>query len=334
MSTLTKCGLWLLAAAALAPGPLAAQLTINLQGAPPSTPVSAIVGGAKQVIGQTGAGGSVVLNANAMNIGKGTRVDVKVKTQGGQSEVVLVPAGEVDPDCQDPQRRNDPDCRVVGYLTWGQTAAVTLSLGGAVPTMTSTAPAAVTTPGKLRLGVTLDVNWYHGFSSVVGDQPDIQTATGDDTPIGGGAFLEWQPTPRPWYVGLGVRYNRHAVTQTFASGNPLIPTATSGRVSALFVDSYAGVQLPWKNTTITFAGGATLSYDHLDLTSEYGSVSRTENRTHTGFKANFGTGLVLPLSGGFSARFGLDYTTAFQGGDADAHLRFGGGLQYRLRARF
>lgn len=236
--------------------------------------------------------------------------------------MVFIPEGETDPDCNDPQRRNDPGCAVIGTFGWGETTALTIGLGGSTPVFQSAGPAATTHPGRLKFGVTLDYNWYHGFSSVVGDQPDIQTFSGDDTPFGGGVFVEVSPRANaPYFIGTALRYNRHRVSQTYGSNNPLIPGSVTGSVDAFFVDVYGGVSIPMRNTTVNLLGGGVISYDVFDFTSSWDGGSEEDTRTHTGFMGRFGGNVATPLTGSTCAILGADYTTAFQSGDADAHGR-------------
>lgn len=314
------------------PVPVRAQdaLTITLQGAPAATPVSAVINGAKQVVGQTDAGGKVILNTAAMNIGKGTRVNVRVGSQGGQPEVVLVPQGQTDPDCNDPQRRNDPDCRLVGWFNWGQTAAVTLTLGGAAPVFSTGGAVTAGQPGGVTVGVTGDFNWYHSWTDVVGNQPGITGSTGQKTPFGGGAFVQYSPGfGSRWTVGAGVRYNSQTFGQTFSGSNPLLPTRTSGTVDAWFFDAYGGFVIPMRTVTINLVGGGTFAYDVAEFLSHYGDLAQEERRTHTGFMSRFGAVAEFPVSGPLGFVGGVDYTTGFRGGDADAHARISAGLRWQ-----
>lgn len=193
-----------------------------------------------------------------------------------------------------------------------------------------TTPGSRLNPGRFSVGVSLDAGYYWHFKDAVGSQQHIVDYSSNELTLGVGGSLEWTPLDRLTF-GVGVHYNPHTFDQQFNSPDPLAPTSVSGTVHSWMVDGYVAPQVHLGPLKVGIPFGMTWANDTARLREEFlGGVQERIERDLQTWKARTGVQLDVPMSGGFTARVGLDLISSFkhQDADANARVRFGTWFQF------
>lgn len=314
-----------------------AQESLNLsvlnQGKPPPdpVPVSAVIDGEKVALATTSSAGTATIDFDLLNLGKGTPVGVHLVDCDGETEIILLPPGEVNEACD--RAREDPSCtcRRLGVILWGETPAaiVRLENGGSLDV-----------PATDRAGTDGDGNFRLGFEGTWAKFSNLED-TGcvgaldcevDDSALGGGLFLEWDPVDDlPFYVGVQGGLTTFSVNQVL----------TGGGTNDVDFDVYSaglsgGVRLPFSTSGLAarFHAGPRYLWNRGDATTTFGTDVETESRSEDGLRVAAGAGLDYIPRARFGFRLGYTFITGDEG-DADqqhalglaAVLLFGGGAR-------
>jgi hypothetical protein len=186
--------------------------------------------------------------------------------------------------------------------------------------------------GEWIVGAGIDENWYQDFAHTAGDQANIETFTGKQTTPGWGVELGYSLAA--WRFWMCRHVNRLHFTQQYTRGS--LYSHIDGDLHGSFYDFRVErrVELRW-NTYVEVFGGLTFAYDKLELTPVTPTgipVSEILRDLET-WKTNVGVAIERPLSRDFGWRAGFTYTGAGKSGDADANLRLGAGITYKLPVR-
>lgn len=319
--------------------PVGAQESLNLsvlnQGKAPPGPVqvSAVVEGEKVALATTSSTGTASLDFDLLNLGKGTPVGVHLVNCDGETEIILLPPGEVSDECD--RAREDPNCscRRLGVIAWGETSTATVRLenGGSlnVPDPPEQVGMDIDRYRELlRIGVGAT---YSTFSNL--EDTGCFGAAGcevDDSALGGKVFLEWDPIDRlPLYVGLQGGYTSVSVDQVLSGGG-----TNEVDLDIYSAGLYGGVRLPLSTGIgARFHFGPRYLWNRGNITTTFGTDVETESRSDDGLRFSAGAGLdFVPRSRSFGLRLGYTYTNGDED-DADqnhalglaAFLLFGGG---------
>jgi hypothetical protein len=350
------------------PAALSAQLTITLRGAPAGTPVTVMSNGQRRYIGASDARGNVVVKENAINGGKGTRVNVKVVTNGNP-EVILARADSTE-TCDNERRyaatRDRPECTDAGTFVLGETSSVTVTFPGlgvpvglevvrttpAAPTTPATpaTPAAQTTPAtpatlapleygivkptKFGVGLQVGYNHFYDFTRIAGMQNRITRATGDDQVMSYGLSLEYRPGwklgNRELRLGGSISMTKQKFGQIYLPGTELDADSTRGYVKGYFFNSHLDFDFLRRSRLRFYCGGGpSLALNRLNINSAYADSWQTVNRSYTGLQGNFRVGGAFDLSN----RHTLGVIAGLQRGnseDADAHRLIHVRYQYQF----
>jgi hypothetical protein len=189
-------------------------------------------------------------------------------------------------------------------------------------------------PGKFRLGLGVDWNYFPSFSSTVGDQPNIKTFSGDNSKAGFGGFLEYQPVLRqPLLFGVGAHYTELRYKQAFNVIDPSLPDRVRGTVHGANLNLYAGYAVAEGAVGLKGFFGLMWAFDHSCYRSYYGPTRIEDTRNLLGLKANIGGALDFPVFRGFDGRLNLNLTTPFRR-DADTELQIGLGVTHLVHIPF
>ena len=326
--------------------PLGAQESLDLsilnEGQIPPQPVtiSTVEDGEKRTLA-TSTDGTATIDFDLLNVGKGTPVGVHLVNCDGETEIVLLPPGEVSDECD--RAREDPDCscRRLGVIPWGETSTVTVHLenGGSLETPDTPDAAdrpdargepaggpgttvGATGPGRFGGGVT-----YASFPNL--EDTGCVGTTGcevDDSGIGGGVFLEYDlPLDLPVFVGVRGGYTSASVSQTFAGG--ATQDVDLGVISA---GLYGGVRLPvadrfgWR-----VFGGPRWLWNDGDFRLQLPDNLLTGSRSEGGLRFALGTGFDFPLGDRVGARVGYSFVDGDED-DADRQHEFEFGITYNF----
>lgn len=318
--------------------PVGAQESLNLsvlnQGKAPPDPVqvSAVVDGEKVALATTSSTGTATIDFDLLNLGKGTPVGVHLVNCDGETEIILLPPGEVSEACD--LAREDPNCscRRLGVILWGETPTATVRLenGGSLEVPDGSARVGMNGDGyyrPLRLGI--GGTWAK-FSNLedTGCVGALDCGV-DDSAIGGNAFLEWDPVPRlPFYLGLQGGFTSVSVNQALGGGgtNDVDLDVYSAGLSG-------GLRLPLSASGLgaRFHVGPRYLWNSADITTTFGTDVETESRSENGLRIAAGAGLEYGLRQ-LGLRLGYTFITGDED-DADqqhelglaAFLLFGGG---------
>lgn len=326
--------------------PLGAQESLDLsilnEGKIPPQPVtiSTVEDGEKRTLA-TSSNGTATIDFDLLNVGKGTPVGVHLVNCDGETEIVLLPPGEVSDSCD--RAREDPDCscRRLGVIPWGETSTVTVHLenGGSleIPDTPDRAdrPDARGEPGA-GPGTTYGTGdpWRIGVGVTYGAFPNLEdrgcsgtTACDvDDSGIGGGIFIERDlPFDLPVFVGLRGGYTSTSVSQTFSSGD-----SQDIDLGVTSVGAYGGFYLPvGENLRWRGFGGPWWLWNDGDLDFTVGSETFTGSRSESGLRFAVGTGFDLLLGDRTGARIGYSFINGDED-DADQQHQFELGVTYNF----
>jgi len=317
--------------------PVDAQESLNLsvlnqgKATPDPVPVSAVIGGEKVALATTSSTGTATIDFDLLNLGKGTPVGVHLVDCDGETEIILLPPGEVSEACD--RAREDPNCtcRRIGVILWGETLTATVRLenGGSLHVPDPPDRVGMDGVGSFRLG--LEGTWAK-FSNLedTGCVGAIDCEV-DDSALGGGLFLEWDPVAHlPFYVGGRGGFTTFSVNQTLAGGG-----TNDVEIDVYSAGLYGGVQLPFSTSGLAarFHAGPRYLWNRGDATTTFGTDVETESRSEDGLRIAVGAGLdYAPRARSFGLRLGYTFITGDEG-DADqqhalglaAVLLFGGG---------
>ena len=318
----------LLAAAGLMIRPAVAQsqgkpLTIRLSGVSGGLPISTVVNGQRQPLGQLLAGSGTVVRTDRL-VGKNQRVDVKVDTRDGQQQVLLVSG--LDPECEDTPRRDEEGCKPIGGFVLDETSEISILGGptgwsfgtapGGVVSVSSRAPRAASSGLARRtfqFGLQGGYTKFFNFANGVRNQPGLNTSQADQSPFALGAHVTARPFALPLGLELAGYTVNHNFRQTFQNRSPVI-----GKVRGYFLQTNAYALLPAGRGTFMLGGG--LAYALNQLLARDTSGLQLASRTHHGLKANAQLVYNFPLGGGFGCGAGVQYVHPLRGGDMDAHF--------------
>lgn len=297
-----------------APSFLAAQdeqpvLTINLGSGASQQTVSASTGGARKALGVAKPGAPFKLDMNALNIGKGKRVNVV--SQGDQ--LLLVPDGTTDAGCESAAATGQGEqCRKLGAVAWGKSAMIGLNLVNGLIAMQG----GFGLP-RFTVGVGYGVQSYNKLGDVGCDMnaiPGLTACTPDKSGNGIAAFIEYNLLA---YLIIGLAYHSsgYMVHQTF--GQQTIDHDVS--VSAF--DGYFQFRPLRLGGPVSPYGS--LGWSFLDNSSDlFGSGgSVLDSRSESGLRFFGGAGLDFRLGNRFGLRAGAEYRSGGSG-DADTHIGF------------
>lgn len=340
----TTIGMGMTALAALAglPPTAAAQepldLTVLNQG---KVQVSAVVDGEKEKIAETDDDGRATLPSDLLNLGKGTRVAVKLATCEGGTDVVLVPEGEPDLACDRARGEDDCDCERLGVIAWGETPSVTIEASRTGATMTtgdaaagsgssgvaSAGAGAIDGSPRFRLGVDFGGAYWSEMEDAVCGRMDLGACETDEISFVLNPYVEVRPSPLPLYLGAGGFYSSLSYTQEL--GDPEDPTRAEGDLDATGADLFVRGFLPPEGSLSPWVmGGTTWLQNDLTITTTFpGGETETEERDESGFRLLAGVGLDWNLTGSLWGRAGLKYRGG-GGDDADRDFSFGLGLGF------
>lgn len=322
--------------------PLGAQESLDLsilnEGKIPPQPVtiSTVEDGEKRTLA-TSTDGTATIDFDLLNVGKGTPVGVHLVNCDGETEIVLLPPGEVSDECD--RAREDPDCgcRRLGVIPWGETPAVTVHLENGGSLEVPDTPDVADRPGaegQPRGGQPTTTGyrdpWRFGVGVTYASFPNLEDtgcvgAAGcevDDSGIGGGVFLEYDIAPElPIFVGLRGGYTSTSVNQTFSSG-----ATQDVDLSVFSAGVYGGLRLPvgdrfgWR-----VFGGPRWLWNDADVSFGLGTDLVTESRSESGLRFALGTGFDFPLGDRTGARIGYSFVDGDEG-DADRQHEFEFGI--------
>lgn len=299
--------------------PLGAQqrletLTVSL----PTTTLSAADvelshGNRREVIGQVLAARPLQLDMNAVNIGKGQRVDLTL--QGGK--VVLIPAGVTDSECQAANR--DPliaDCRRVEVLTWGTSASYGLTAIDGVLSL-------IDRPLGPRFSLGAEYSGYNfnRLDAVACDLEAIPALTGCEATSSGSGLGIYGEFALDRHFGLGARIARtsYQVEQHYGA------TPVNHDVTLTMFDLYSS----WRPMTRgPFEPFAQIGMSYWDNADEFGN-DEFDPRGEAGLRLFGSIGADLRLRNPISLRGSVGYGS---GGsrDADSHFRYSFGGHFNF----
>ena len=182
---------------------------------------------------------------------------------------------------------------------------------------------------KWRVGVGVEYAYYQNFPQVARDQVNLTGFTGGKgtTGIGGSIGVDWNR----WSCDVSGHKNSLTYEQTYRVVAVNMPIKSMGWLDGYFGDASCGRRWPvWRADVVTFAG-ATMAVDRLRFDDTFGNgLVVPGSRSLENWKTNIGVAFDIPVTDHFRTRLSITQTTAFDSHDADAHTRFGVGLQYRF----
>lgn len=288
----------------LTPALLSAQggevLTISLGGGGDRAAGAEVLlsnGASRTSVARVTGGSPLNLAMAAVNIGKGQRVAVKV----AGDKVVLVPEGTMDTGCARATRSED-ECRPVGVVTWGESAAIDLTWKSG---QLASADALL---HRFRLGADYTLATFNRLDDIACSDaiPGLTGCESDNKGRGVGLYAEYALLD--WF-SVGARYARsgYEVTQQYGG------TTRHHDLTVSMLDFYGRGELamgtirPWGLMGMSW-------FDNED------EIDDDEGRSESGLRVIIGGGLDVDLHRRFGARAGMRYAG---GGSNDADTHWG-----------
>lgn len=289
--------------------------------------ISAMINGIKTPLGTTNASGQITIDANDLNITKGTTVTVWIKTcEDGTVQVIMVPAGE-EGECTEEgaQAGEDCGCRRAGVIVWGD-GPVTIDVG--TNTLRQIRTEEAVTDGEdhsfadLQIGAMFDYSWFYQLEDTVCGRPGVVSCDTDNGVPGVGGYLDYQFGRTNFGVSLEAHYAKLDAESTTEDGIRTTFDVNSWQFqSALVYNVPLRPRFGWY-----IRSGYALMYNEGDASSD----AETENRSETGSRWLAGTGFHWPIGQNWCARTGFDLTTGFDSEDADTNGRWSLAVGYRM----
>lgn len=296
------------------------QLDLNIlnEGKPPAEPVtvSAIQDGEKIELATTNSAGTASIDFDLLNLGKSTPVDVVVINCEGETEVILLPPGQVSEECD--RARDDPDCDCarIGTIYWGETSSATIRIDqGGVTLETGEGAASQPTAGGpgIRIGGGGTWSTFPQLEDTGCSQTGITGCEVDDSSIGPYVSVEWTPN---WSVpvGIGFRgdYKSVSVSQSFTGAG--LPATSVTDLDIWSFGAYLFFDLLFGSRTLLRPElGLLNAWNSATITSEYPGGPVSEDRSESGIRATIGLSIQHQISSHFDIRAGYRFTN----GDTD-----------------
>lgn len=294
------------------------DLSILNEGKPPPQPVtvSAIQNGEKVELATTNSAGEAAIDFNLLNLGKSTPVDVIVINCDGETQVILLPPGEVSEECEKAAENPDCECARIGTILWGDTRTATIRIDqGGITLETGEVVGAAPTAGGSGIRIGAGATWttFGQLEDTGCSQTGITGCEVDDSSVG--PYLTFEYTPN-WGIplGLGLRgdYKKVSVSQTFSGAG--LPTSSHTDLDVLSAAAYLYLELALGGrTSLRPELGILNAWNSGTTTSEYASGPVSESRSESGIRGMVGLALQYDFSHTWDGRVGVRYIN----GDSD-----------------
>lgn len=285
--------------------------------------VSAIINGGKQVVATTGSSGRITLDTSLLNIGKGTEVAVWIKTcEDGEVEVILVPEGE-EGGCveQGAEVGEGCGCRRAGIILWGE-GPVTIDVGTGTVSQVTTGPSSAVS--GLSLGASFDLRQMFNLEDVVGLVPGGSDASATSWAPGFGLNLEYK-LGRMFSLGLEGGYGSMDTELRLPEGLQIGDLRYYEFGGNLKIGPPDVGQVIWPYVIF----GLYRTWNKADFTLG----NQTEYSLHKTRRDGLGAGFDYRVRPNLDLRVEGLYSSTFEDDDADEHIRWKFGLNYRPFAR-
>jgi Outer membrane protein beta-barrel domain len=303
----------------------AEPLTIHVTSVTSAQLVSSIAG-VRQDLGAILATVPHVVPADAINVGKGKRLDVLVDhpvlDTATINDVIVLSDGS-DPECGNMQSgvvqqiTNQParrSCQKLGTLTWGETSDLFLARS----TSGNWSMKTRTVPRTLTLGAQVSYNQFNKLENIGCDptaNPGMTSCGASSNKVGFDLFAEYH-VGNVLRVGATYGHTTYQVHQMYGG------TTLDHNVRVQSYGGYLQVRHGWG--MLTPYGVVGLNY--LDNSSDI--LQGTDilgHHSESGWRKGCGAGLDWGVSPRVGWRVGVGYQWG-GGGDADSHLRYVTGL--------
>jgi hypothetical protein len=294
------------------------DLSILNEGKPPAQPVtvSAMQDGEKIELATTNSAGTAAIDFDLLNLGKSTPVDVVVINCDGETEVILLPPGEVSEECERAGEDPDCDCARIGTIYWGDTRTATIRIEGDGITL-ETGDGAGAAPsgggGGVRIGGGVTWSTFPQLEDTGCAQTGITGCEADDSSFGPYVSVEWTPSGSlPIGIGLRGDYKQVSLAGTFEGSGLPLASLTEVDIWSLGAYVFFGWN-PSENFGLIPELGLLNAWNSGTITSSYPGGDVTETRSQSGIRATLGLNAQLGLSSQWDIRLGYRFTN----GDSD-----------------
>jgi opacity protein-like surface antigen len=308
------------------------DLSILNEGKPPAEPVtvSAMQGGEKVELATTNSAGTAAIDFGLLNLGKSTPVDIIVINCNGETEVILLPPGEVSEECEKAGEDPNCDCARIGTIYWGDTRTATIRIeqgGVTLETGDGSSPQPTAGGPGVRIGAGATWSTFPQLEDTGCSQTGITGCEVDDSSIGPFVTVEWMPSGSvPFGIGLRGDYKKVSIAGTF-EGNGL-PSANLTEVDIWSLGAY--LFFGWRLTDrflLIPEAGLLNAWNSGTVTSTYFGGDLTESRSQSGIRATLGVSAQIGLSSQWDLRGGYRFTNG-DSDDADQNHEFNLGVGF------
>lgn len=289
----------------------------------PNAEVLLLANAADIPLGTTDASGHLTV-ANRADIPRGTPVDVYEIECDGETVVVIVFPEDVallEEECER-RRRENPNCtcRRIGGFLWGDDVTIDVGTGTVSQTTAGTSSAL----SGLSLGATFDLRQMLNLEDVVGLVPGGSDESATSWAPGFGLNLEYK-FGRMFSLGLEGGYSSMDTELRFPEG------LQAGDLRYYELGGTVKVGLPDDGQRIwpylTF--GLYRTWNKADFTLG----NQTEDVLHKTRRDGIGAGFDYRVHPNVDLRLEGLYSSTFEDDDADEHIRWKLGMNYRPFAR-
>jgi hypothetical protein len=272
-----------------------------------------------QPVGTTSPNGTISFDPNMMNLTKGETVEVWVRDCGdGRVEIVLAPEGSDDPCIEEGAQAGERcGCRRIGAFIVGD-GPVTIDIGNGTVTQASGGGAA-RTGSSWVIGLGFDLRQMLNLEDVLAEVPGGSDESATSWAPGAQIFGEYN-YGKLFSLGVDAAYSRMDTEIRFAEG------VQTGDLAYYEVGVNAKLGIPTRGRIWPYATvGLYRTWNEGDFERD----GLSENRSHATRRDGLGAGFDYDAGPNWGLRFEGLYSSTFEDGDADEHIRWKFGFLYR-----